>query len=348
MTIDKALPFVSVVVPVFNEESHIVACVESLLSQDYPFSSMEWIFVDGGSTDATVTLLEGFRAENPELIFLRSNPRKTVPYAMNIGIREARGEYIVRIDAHAEYACDYISCCIKTLGETGADNVGGVAVTKGAGFVGDSVAKMLSSKFGVGNSSFRTNGKDGYVDTVPFGAFRRDVFEKWGLYDERLTRNQDNELNYRIRSHGGKIYLSNRIKLSYYCRDSVAGILRMALQNGEWNVVTMRLCPGSMSARHFIPLAFVVSVLVLGALAAFVPACGALLLLELTAYFVLDAVFSVSNATGFKQAIFLFVLYPMFHVSYGIGSFRGLIRIAGKDFVGRQPSVSTVRQQRKG
>ena len=136
----------------------------------------------------------------------------------------AKGKYIIRLDAHADYNKDYISKCVFWLDRTNADNVGGVAETKSKGFIGNSIALMLSSKFGVGNSQFRTNGVSGYVDTVPFGAFRKEVFDKYGLYDERLTRNQDNEMNFSIRNNGGKIYMSDEIRFSYYCRDSIKSI----------------------------------------------------------------------------------------------------------------------------
>lgn len=335
MIADSTYPFVSVVIPVYNEEKYITACVDSLLLQDYPPSRIEWIFVDGGSADDTVALIKVSQLSKVSCVYIANNPNKTVPYAMNIGIKQSRGEYIVRMDAHAEYASDYISRCIEVLGETGADNVGGVMVTKSRGFVGATIAKMLSSKFGVGNSSFRTDGEDGYVDTVPFGAFKRDVFEKWGYYDERLTRNQDNEMNFRIRNHGGKIYLSNKINLAYYCRDTISGVLGMALQNGEWNIVAMRLCPGSMGVRHFVPLLFVVSVLGFLLLSLVIPFFGTLLAAELLAYLTLDGYFAISGASGFKQGILLFALYPLFHICYGIGSLKGLLKIARKDFARR-------------
>ena len=217
-------PFISIVMPLYNEEKYIRNCIESLLEQDYPLEKMEWLFVDGGSQDGTKAILEEYRGQYPALIKLLDNPHKTVPYAMNIGIRAAVGDYIIRLDAHAEYATDYFSKCVYYLQNTDADNVGGVIETKSSGRVGEAIASVVSSKFGVGNSQFRTNGSDGYVDTVPFGAFRREVFEKYGLYDERLTRNQDNEMNYRIRANGGKIYLSNDIELAYYSRDTIKGI----------------------------------------------------------------------------------------------------------------------------
>lgn len=210
--------FVSIVMPVYNEEKYIVNCIDSLLQQDYSQNLMEWIFVDGMSTDNTKQLIQQYIEKYPTLIKVYDNPNKTVPYAMNIGIGNAKGKYIIRLDAHADYSKNYISKCVYYLNTTNADNVGGIAETKSRGIVGNAIAKMLSSKFGVGNSQFRTNGESGYVDTVPFGAFRREVFEKYGGYDERLTRNQDNEMNYRIRKNGGNVigYDLNAEKIKLY------------------------------------------------------------------------------------------------------------------------------------
>ena len=143
---------VSVVMPVYNEERYIKKCVDSLLLQDYPIEKMEWIFVDGCSKDKTVEILEGYKNKYPNLIKVLNNPEKIVPYAMNIGIKASCGKYIVRLDAHADYATDYISKCVYYLENTDAENVGGVAETKANGFIGNAIAKMLSSKFGVGNS----------------------------------------------------------------------------------------------------------------------------------------------------------------------------------------------------
>ena len=201
---------VSVVMPVYNEEKYIEKCIDSLLLQDYPQGKMEWIFVDGCSRDRTVELIQKYQSLYPALIKILNNPNKIVPNAMNIGIAASCGRYIVRLDAHADYAKNYISKCIYYLENTDAENVGGVVETKSKGVMGNAIAKMLSSKFGVGNSQFRINGESGYVDTVPFGAFRREVFSKYGGYDERLVRNQDNEMNFRIRKNGGKIYEGRR------------------------------------------------------------------------------------------------------------------------------------------
>lgn len=323
--------FISVVMPIYNEEKYIENCIDSLLLQDYPQECMEWIFVDGMSSDRTRELIEAYIEKHPKLIKILSNPNKTVPYAMNIGIKEARGKYIIRLDAHADYNTDYISKCVYYLDTTDADNVGGVAETKSKGFVGNAIAKMLSSRFGVGNSEFRTNGESGYVDTVPFGAFRREVFEKWGGYNERLTRNQDNEMNYRIRKNGGKIYLSSDIKLSYYCRDSIKSISDMAVKNGMWNVITMKLCPGSMGVRHFIPLAFLLSLIILPITSIIYHPLWWLFAFEMTLYFALDCLCSAKQASGIKEFILLVLLFPIFHITYGVGSLEGVMKLFSKE-----------------
>lgn len=323
---------VSIVMPVYNEEKYIGKCIESLFLQDYPLEKMEWIFVDGGSNDNTLEILECYRQQHLELIKILNNEKKIVPCAMNIGISASCGKYIIRIDAHADYAKDYISKCVYYLNNTDADNVGGIAETKSNGFMGNAIAKMLSSKFGVGNSQFRTNGKSGYVDTVPFGAFRREVFSKYGGYDERLVRNQDNEMNYRIRKNGGKIFLADDIKLSYYCRDSVKGIADMARKNGQWNIITMKLCPGAMGLRHFIPFLFVASIVFLGLLGFINSLFWYGLLCEIGLYLILDIIFSIKKAKNIGQFFVLVFLFPLFHISYGIGSFNGIIKLLSKKY----------------
>ena len=186
---------------------------------------------------------------------------------------------------------------------------------------------MLSSKFGVGNSKFRINSSSGYVDTVPFGAFKKEVFDKIGLYDIRLIRNQDNELNYRIIKNGGKIYLSDDIRFSYYCRDSVISLIRMALDNGKWNIITNKLCPGSMKIRHFIPLVFVLSLICFLLLSIFTKLLNAIFFMELILYLSLDIYYSIVSANQMRKKFILFFLFPIFHISYGIGSLIGICKI---------------------
>ena len=335
-------PKVSVIMPVYNESNYIKKCIDSLLEQDYPIDDMEWVFVDGMSEDDTKKLIGEYIEKYPSLIRVYDNPDKTVPYAMNIGIQNTVGKYIVRLDAHAEYQRDYITQCVRYLDTTDADNVGGVIITKARTKMGGRIARMLSSRFGVGNANFRVNGNQGYVDTVPFGAFRREVFENYGLYDERLTRNQDNEMNWRIRKNGGKIYLSHDIKCTYYCRDTIKGISQQAYGNGKWNVITMYVCPGSMGVRHFVPFAFLCSLIVMRILSALWWPFAILFSLELGAYLLLDALFSVKLAASIQNdskllcALSLLMLFPIFHVCYGFGSLIGILTLHGKNFKSRQ------------
>jgi len=328
----EPLPFISLVIPLRNEEAYIADCLRSILMQDYPRERMEILFVDGCSTDRTVSILEEAAQTTPQIRILH-NPHRTVPYAMNIGIRAAAGEYIVRLDAHSEYAPDYVSLSVQTLRTVPCDNAGGLWITRGKGYMGEAIAGALTTVFGVGNARFRLASGSGYVDTVPFGAFRRDLFDRIGLYDERLTRNQDNELNYRIRKDGGKIYMNERIRCTYYCRSSLRALMRNGYQNGHWNVVTMYLCPGSMGLRHFAPLAFVLATLGLPLLwlATGVSFFGNLTGLMWGAYLALDAFYSyaVAEKRGWKYLPVLPVIYPAFHFAYGVGSLSGLCRLPG-------------------
>src|SRR6266571_747065 len=192
------MTIVSIIIPVRNEEEYIRACLQSLVEQNYPASECEIIVVDGQSSDRTREIIEEIGERNSQVRCL-DNPAGIVPTAMNIGIRAARGEVIIRADGHNVYPRDYAANCVKWLEETGAENVGGPWLTVAAddSFSARLLAAILSSPFGVGNSKFRTSREEGFVDTVPFGAFRREIFERIGMYNGKLVRNQDNELNAR-------------------------------------------------------------------------------------------------------------------------------------------------------
>ena len=321
------LPFISVILPVRNEEKFITACVASIFSQDYPAELMEVIFVDGRSEDRTVAMLTEMQKAHPQIVVL-DNPNRTVPYAMNIGIRHSRAEIIVRLDAHAEYPPDYIRLSVETLLTKDCDNAGGVFETRGRGFMGEAIAEMLKTPLGVGNATYRLTQEDGYVDTVPFGCWRRELFDRIGGFDERMTRNQDNELNFRIRKNGGKVYLNHNIRVLYYCRDTLRGIMKMGYMNGKWNVITMTLVPGSMGVRHFVPLAFVVSTIALVLLTLLTRSMlfGGLLALEWGAYLLLDFFYAstIAREKGSRFFPVEVILYPAFHFAYGFGSMAGI------------------------
>lgn len=323
------LPEISVILPVRNEERYIENCVASIFDQDYPVDKMEVLFVDGCSEDRTVELLRTMQRQHPQIRVLH-NPNRTVPYAMNIGIRESKAPVIVRLDAHAEYPADYIRLSVETLLERDCENAGGIFDTRGRGFMGEAIAAMLKTPFGVGNASYRLTDQEGYVDTVPFGCFRRELFERIGGFDERLTRNQDNELNFRIRKTGGKIWLNPKIRVLYYCRNTIRGIMRMGYMNGKWNVITMALVPGSMGVRHFVPLAFVLCTIAgLAGTLLGNPVIAGLFALMWGAYLLLDGFYAwtIAGEKGLRFLPVELILFPAFHFAYGTGSLAGLMAL---------------------
>lgn len=263
ITENKKVGTVSVIIPVYNEEKYIKGLIESLKKQDYDKEKFEVIFIDGNSKDKTIDIIkEKVNLEENDKYKILVNPDKITPKSVNIGIKEAKNEIIIRLDAHSEYPSNYISKCVYYLNNTDADNVGCLCHPEGKTRIGKAIANVVSSKFGVGNSSFRTGTESGYVDTVPFGTFRRELFEKIGYFNEELPRSEDNEFNYRIRKNQGKVYLFNDIEVIYYPRDTILKLMKMGFQNGKWATYTGYIIPGSMGIRHFIPLVFVIGLII--------------------------------------------------------------------------------------
>ena len=323
----EKLESVSLVVPVYNEENYIENFIDSILKQDYNFNQMELIFVDGNSTDKTKELIEKKMQSTDISYQLLDNEKRITPISLNIGIKKAKCDIIIRLDAHSQYPQNYVTKCVYYLNNTEAENVGCLIETISEGNVGNAIANVLSSKFGVGNSKFRTNAKSGYVDTVPFGTFRRNLFNKIGYFDERLPRNQDSEFNYRIIKNGGKIYLFNDIKIIYHPRNTIKKLISMAMLNGKWNLFTSYLAPGSMKLRHFIPFVFVISLIIgIGVLFTDWNLIKLLFGIELALYLMLDIIFSFKNIKkqGILESVLSFLIYPIFHIMYGIGTFFGI------------------------
>lgn len=322
----------SVVCPLFNEKKYIVSCIESIQKQDYPKDDLEVIFVDGISTDGTREILQEYCKSNANFIML-DNPKHIVPCAMNLAIRQAKGDIILRLDMHAEYATNYFSQLTQKLKELNADNVGCVCNTDVMNKTPKSLAikAVLSSRFGVGNGSFRIGAdKIMEVDTVPFGCFRRDVFDKYGYYDEQLVRNQDIELNKRIAAGGGKILLIPEALCTYYARETYGAIARNNYRNGLWNLLTVKHTRdfASLSLRHFVPLIFLLS-LVLPPLAALLWWPLAIIsVLSLSAYLLILMLVSIKLHKSDKELkIFLLVnAFIVLHFSYAAGSFVGIFK----------------------
>ncbi|MBE0536474.1 MAG: glycosyltransferase family 2 protein [Phycisphaerae bacterium] len=326
---DSQLPFVSILAPCRNEVEYVERAVNSILQSDYPADRMEILVLDGMSDDGTRNIVARM-AEQDERVRMLDNPQEIVPTAMNIGIRASRGDYVVRIDCHTLFSYDYISKCIEVSQRTCADNVGGYCMTCAGAETGvaRAIAAATSCPFGVGNSAFRLTGPEKEVDTVPFGTYRKEIFNKVGLYDERLVRNQDIELNSRIRRAGGRIIISPEIKLSYFNRASYRGLWQQSFNNGLWNLYTVYFVGGGLSLRHFVPMLFVSGLLCLIPLALCFHPLAWLLAADVALY-ACAAAFSAAQCARRRpvNTLLVMVSFAVLHIAYGLGSLWAMITI---------------------
>lgn len=322
----------SVICPIYNEEKYIANFLDSLLQQDYPKDELEILLVDGMSRDKTREIIATYIEKNP-FIRLIDNPDKFVPYAMNRGIEAAKGDVIMRLDAHASYQSDYFSVLVNGLKRLHADNVGTVCKTDVLNKTPKTLAirEVLGNKFGVGNSTFRTGiDHEKEVETVPFGCWPKDVFEKYGKYDVRLVRNQDIELNKRIHRGGGKIYILPETYCTYLARETWKALARNNYGNGKWNILTVYYTRvfSSLSLRHFIPLLFLLSLIVPLLLALVWWPIVFISIASLLAYTVLISTVSL-KLSKIKHLNFCYLLITFFvlHLSYGCGSLIALLKL---------------------
>lgn len=322
----------TVICPIYNEEKYIGQFLDSILQQDYPKNDMEILLVDGMSKDRTRRIVTEYISKYP-FIHMIDNPDRIVPYAMNRGIDAAKGEVIMRLDAHASYQSNYFSVLVNGLRRLKADNVGTVCKTDVLNKTPKTLAirEVLGNKFGVGNSTFRTGiDREQEVETVPFGCWPREVFEKYGKYDIRLVRNQDIELNKRIIRGGGKIFILPDTYCTYLARETWKALAKNNFSNGMWNILTVYYTRtfSSLSLRHFIPLLFILS-LIVPLLLAFVWRPFALIsIASLIAYVALLSLVSIKLALSkHLNYFYLLVTFVVLHLSYGWGSMVGIIKL---------------------
>lgn len=324
------LPLVSVVMPVRNEAGFIARSLGAVLAQTYPAERMEVLIADGMSTDGTRQEIERLSAANARiLVTIVDNPQHIVATGLNAVMRQARGDIIIRVDGHCEIAPDYVATCVRQLAETGVDGVGGPIDTIGSTPLSETIALAMASGFGVGGSAFRVV-KDRAVeaDTIPFPAYRREIVERVGAYDEELVRNQDDEYNYRLRARGGKLLLSPLIRSRYYSRGTMRSLWRQYFQYGYWKVRVLQKHPRQMQWRQFVPPLFV-SALGGSAALALVSKLGRWLLVLVTGlYAAVNLAASVRAASrhGWRHLAWLPPVFATLHLSYGMGFLRGLVR----------------------
>jgi succinoglycan biosynthesis protein ExoA len=319
------MPFVAVAMPCLNEEAHIEACLRSVLGQDYPPELMEIVVADGGSTDGTTALLRRLAAEDPRLHVV-ANPRRIQAAGLNAILRVCRGEVVVRMDAHCEYAPDYVRKCVEILARTGADVCGGAQRAQASSSFQRALCAALESPLGAGGASHRNADEEGFVDTVFLGAFQRRVFEGAGLYDGGAVTNEDAELNQRVLARGGSIYLSREIVVHYHPRDSYTRLAQQYFAYGRGRARTLLKHRRLPVVRPVLPFAMLAVAVVLCAASPLHP----LLLPCLGAYALATGVEAVraGRSRGVPCIARVWTVFPVMHVAHGLGFAAGLLRYA--------------------
>lgn len=325
---------VAVIIPTYNEEKYIETCVDSVRRQTFPFENMDIMIVDGGSDDRTCEIVKEMSLtwKNIRLI---NNPQKIQSVAFNIGVANSTAPVIVRLDAHAEYHEKYIELCLKHLTDNPqVGDVGGVwdIKTRGIGIVADANVVLNQSRFGIGGASFRIGAQAGYVDTVPFGAFPRRVVDEIGGMREDMPRAEDNEYVSRIKKAGYKIYLDPEIICTYYARDTFMGSVKQMYANGLSIGHLFYVDKVAIGLRHFVPFAFVTSLLLTAVGTIMWLPFAYLLALIIGSYVVVDlmATFFECKKHGWRYVIVLPLLFLSIHISYGWGTLVGLFKYIGR------------------
>jgi len=322
---------ISIIIPCRNEERFIEKCLDSLIKQDFPKENLEILVVDGDSKDKTKDIVKEYIQKYP-FIRIIDNKEKYTSFGLNMGIKKAMGDIIIRMDAHAEYEKDYISKCIKYLKEYNADNVGGVLKTipSNNSSVAKAITICLSHFFGAGGSYFRTGSKKPIeVDTVFGGCYKREVFDKIGLFNEKLIRSQDIELNRRLKASGGKILLVPDITAYYYPQNNLVDFFEHNFVDGIWTIYPLKFGIRIFSLRHLIPLFFTLSLFLSLILFPFFPIAILFFDLIFGIYILLSLFFSVkiSIKNGFKYFFLMPIVFLSRHIGYGLGSIWGLIKL---------------------
>jgi glycosyltransferase involved in cell wall biosynthesis len=322
------IPLVSIAIPCRNEEAYIAGCLDSILASDYPQDRLEILVADGCSSDRTREIIASYVARHPSVIML-DNPQQSAPAALNVAIRAASGQVIIRMDAHVVYPGDYIRRLVEGLDETGADNVGGVLETVPAEDTPTAwaIALGMSHPFGVGNSHFRTGTRERReVDTVPFGCYRREVFDRVGMFDEELIRNQDDEFNFRLIRHGGRVLLLPEVLCRYFARRSLRQLSLMYYQYGYFKPLVARKVGRVMTARQLVPSVLVGALLGTAVVGLWFPVVAAAFALIVGTYtlFVLGCSALGTRGQGFRCGMVLAAVFPVLHFSYGIGFLHGI------------------------
>jgi len=328
-------PCVSVIVLCRNEEKFIGKCLESIIANDYPKEKLEILVVDGMSEDGTRKIVEEYRKEHSS-IRLINNPKKLTPFAFNEGIKNSQGDLVMIMSAHAIYGKDYIKKCALASQKYNADNIVGIwkILPRNNTLSSKAIVSALSASFGVGNAKYRTGSckQPEWVDTGAYGCYKKDVFKKIGLFNEKLIHTQDMEFNLRLKRAGGKTLLLPDAIVFYYARTDFKSSCKYNFRNGVWAVLPFKyttIMP--VSIRHLVPFAFVLSLITTGMLSLFLPIFFWLFLFIIGSYFLCNIYSSAKIAIKKKDIRYFFIMPVIFgsmHITYGLGSLWGLLKVA--------------------
>ena len=325
----KFSPFVSIIMPIKNEGRYIKRSLEAVLDQDYLPEKFEILIADGNSTDETRAIIAEMIPDAKVPIYLLDNPSWFVPQALNLCLEQARGDVIIRVDGHCVIQKDYVSTCVFCLDNQAIDCVGGSIKTIGETYLAEVIALAMGSPFGVGGVAFRVGSKGSkFVDSVPFPAYRKDIFDQIGLFDEDMRCNEDDEFNYRLLENGGKILLVDKLQTRYYSRGSFSSLWRQYFRYGLWKVRILQKYPKQMRPRQFIPLLFILALLLSLLLMVIFPwgwiSMPVLLGLYLSANLMASSI--IANRVGWRYFWSLPLVFATLHLSYGTGVFVGLFK----------------------
>ena len=321
---------ISVVLACYNEEKYIAKAIDTLLAMNYPHHMIEILIIDGGSTDNTLKIISGY-SNCHKNIKTFNNPKKISPVAFNIGISNSTGDYVILMSAHSNYKPDYFKILTEKIIEFDADLIGGYAETKTISNTkkSNAIIKVMMNKFGLGGAKVRTGiNKPTQVDTAT-GMYKKSIFDKVGLFNENLIRNQDMEMSRRITANGGKIFIIPDAPFTYFARDNYKDLWKNNFNNGMWIPLTVYITKrfNSLSIRHYIPMIFILSIVIPIFLSYFNIYFIGISLFSLLIHFLLILTVSIKLNNDSTSILNLIKAFYTIHLSYGIGSLIGLFKI---------------------
>ena len=324
-------PSVSIIIPCYNEEATIHLLLDAILSQPYPLSNIDVVISDGISQDKTLEVIANYQRGHPGLILrVVENKQHTIPSSLNLAIREARGKIIVRLDAHSVPIPEYVERCVNALeGEKGSC-VGGIWMIRssGEGWIPESIAAAAAHPLGVGDAMYRLQARAGEVDTVPFGAFHRNLIEKIGGFDETLLANEDYEFNTRVRQNGGVVWLDPQIRSTYFARGSLVELAKQYWRYGYWKFRMLTRYPSTLRWRQALPPLFVLSLVVLILSSIFENTARIILSVEIFFYFIVLITAGIILAIRVHKAFIipgLMLAIMTMHLAWGSGFLWSLV-----------------------